>query len=293
MELLQLRYFLAAAHYQHMTKAAESLHVAQPAISQSIHHLEEELGMPLFIRESRGIRLNESGKLLQKKLTPLIADLDAIPAELKEAAMQTQPTIRLSLLAASTIITDCIIAYRTKRPDVKFKLLQTKEDPSADYRIFANRSETALTDKQHLLFSEDFFLAVPTSSPLSNCSAIRLADTQDESYVSLQNPRPIRDLCNYFCKEAGFSPNVVYESDNPETVRNLIAAGLGIAFWPQYSWGPLVSDHVKLLSIESPVCRRQILASISIKGEQNPDVMDFHYFLCQWVQEHFSYTLHS
>lgn len=291
MELLQLRYFLEAARYQHMTKAAESLHVAQPAISQSIHHLEEELGMPLFIRESRGIRLNESGKLLQKKLIPLMASLDAIPGELKEAAAQTQPTIRLSLLAASTIITNCIIAYRSKRPDVKFKLLQTKEDPSADYRIFANRSETALTDEQHLLFSEDFFLAVPTSSPLSSCETIRLADTQDESYVSLQNPHSIRDLCDYFCREAGFSPNIVYESDNPETVRNLIAAGLGIAFWPQYSWGPLVSDHVKLLSIETPICRRQILASISQKGEQNPDVMDFHYFLCQWIQEHFAHTL--
>lgn len=291
MELLQLRYFLEAARYQHMTKAAESLHVAQPAISQSIHHLEEELGMPLFIRESRGIRLNESGKLLQKKLIPLMASLDAIPGELKEAAAQTQPTIRLSLLAASTIITNCIIAYRSKRPDVKFKLLQTKEDPSADYRIFANRSETALTDEQHLLFSEDFFLAVPTSSPLSSCETIRLTDTQDESYVSLQNPHSIRDLCDYFCREAGFSPNIVYESDNPETVRNLIAAGLGIAFWPQYSWGPLVSDHVKLLSIETPICRRQILASISQKGEHNPDVMDFHYFLCQWIQEHFAHTL--
>lgn len=83
MELLQLRYFLTTAEYQHMTKAAEHLQIAQPALSQAIHRLESELGIPLFERKNRSIELNDAGRLLQKRLIPIISALDRIPGELK------------------------------------------------------------------------------------------------------------------------------------------------------------------------------------------------------------------
>lgn len=283
MELLQLRYFLAAAHYQHITKAAESLHIAQPAVSQAIHRLEEELGLPLFERESRGIRLNSSGKLLQERLLPLIAAFDAIPEELREAASQKSPVLHLNLLAASSLITDSIIAYRSMKPDIRFKLYQKTDNRTADYCISAVRWETVLKPCESLLLTEDFYLAVPTSSPLSSASSIRLTDTKNESFISLEKSKPICTICDQFCQDAGFIPNIIYESDNPETVRNLIAAGLGIGFWPQYSWGPLTSPLVKLLSIESPICRRKIIASISEESSQIPEIMDFHRFLCQYL----------
>lgn len=79
MELLQLRYFLVAAQYQHMTKAAEHLQIAQPALSQAIHRLEAELGVPLFERKNRSIELNDEGKFLQKRLIPILSSLDRLP----------------------------------------------------------------------------------------------------------------------------------------------------------------------------------------------------------------------
>ena len=103
MELFQLKYFLAVAKYEHVTKAAESLHIAQPAVSQAIRHLEEEFDTPLFDRENRHITLNATGKMLQKRLTPIMAALDAIPDEIKEAAQQNQPVIHLNLRSASLI----------------------------------------------------------------------------------------------------------------------------------------------------------------------------------------------
>lgn len=102
MELFQLKYFLAVAKYEHVTKAAESLHIAQPAVSQAIRHLEEEFDTPLFNRENRHITLNATGKMLQKRLTPIMAALDAIPDEIKEAAQQNQPVIHLNLRSASS-----------------------------------------------------------------------------------------------------------------------------------------------------------------------------------------------
>ena len=250
MELFQLKYFLAVAKYEHVTKAAESLHIAQPAVSQAIRHLEEEFDTPLFDRENRHITLNATGKMLQKRLTPIMAALDAIPDEIKEAAQQNQPVIHLNLRSASSVITNCIIAYREIHPEVKFRLSQKPDDPIADYFISATGLDTELKPSQRVLFTEEFYLAVPTSSELSHKHSIRLQDTATESYVSLEKTRPVRQICDEFCAAAEFKPNIVYESDSPETVRNLIAAGLGIGFWPQYSWESSFSKHVKLLPIK-------------------------------------------
>ena len=88
MELLQLRYFLVAAQYQHMTKAAEHLQIAQPALSQAIHRLEAELGVPLFERKNRSIELNDEGKFLQKRLIPILSSLDRLPEELRKGKLK-------------------------------------------------------------------------------------------------------------------------------------------------------------------------------------------------------------
>ena len=103
MELLQLRYFLVAAKYQHMTKAAEVLQIAQPALSQSIKRLEQELGVSLFEREKRNIRLNDAGRFLEQKLLPIMAALDEIPSEIQKKERMNQRTIHLNLLAATRL----------------------------------------------------------------------------------------------------------------------------------------------------------------------------------------------
>ena len=208
-----------------------------------------------------------------------------MPDEIKEAAQQNQPVIHLNLRSASSVITNCIIAYREIHPEVKFRLSQKPDDPVADYFISATGLDTELKLSQRVLFTEEFYLAVPTSSELSHKHSIRLQDTATESYVSLEKTRPVRQICDEFCAAAEFKPNIVYESDSPETVRNLIAAGLGIGFWPQYSWESSFSKHVKLLPIESPVCRRQIIVTVPESKQHNRTIMEFHDFLCGWIKE--------
>ncbi|MFR5732893.1 MAG: LysR family transcriptional regulator substrate-binding protein [Clostridium sp.] len=85
-----------------------------------------------------------------------------------------------------------------------------------------------LRDDVMVMLEEELYLAVPTHSDFGRKTAIRLAGS-----------RPIRQITNSYFEEEGFSPHIVFESDTTESVRNLIAAGMGIGFWPQHSWGTI------------------------------------------------------
>lgn len=282
MELLQLRYFLTVAEYQHMTRAAEHLQIAQPALSQAIRRLENELGVPLFDRKNRSIVLNDSGKVLQKRLTPILRALDRIPGELRAGQNIANHTIHLKILAASTLVTNCIIAYRALHPDINFQLYQSDTHEDFDLCVTAIRSDVPCELEDYsVILEEDLYLAVPAKSQYGDRTSIKLLETEHDGYICLAGSRPIRKICNSYFAEADFAPNVIFESDTTESVRNLIAAGLGIGFWPQYSWGSLSTKHVVLLPIEDQICRRSIIIIRSQGGENNPVLTDFCTFLTE------------
>lgn len=282
MELLQLKYFLTAAEYQHITKAAEHLQIAQPALSQAIHRLETELGLSLFDRRNRNITLNANGRLLQKRLTPLLQALERIPDELHERANLANKTIHLHILAASTLITDCIIAYRVQHPDVNFQLYQSGEAMDYDLCVSAIRSDQpSFPEPYSVMLEEELFLGVSANSPYGNRTSIKLADTAEDGYICLAGSRPIRQISNSYFEQAGLNPRVIFESDSTESVKNLIAAGLGIGFWPQHSWGPMSTTHARLLPITDFRCRRKIILIPSEKGRDNPIINDFMEFLIE------------
>lgn len=283
MELLQLRYFLVAAKYEHITKAAQALRIAQPALSQSIKRLEAELGVPLFIREKRTIRLNAAGKFLERQLLPLMASLDELPEAVRGQADQSGRTIHLNLLAASRLVTNCIIAYKKLHPETKFRLSQNPNMEKADLLISTTFPGEEQRENSRLILQEAFYMAVSSASPYAGRSCVALEDVKDEGFISLSNHRPIRRICDRFCLEAGFTPRTICETDNPESVRNLIAAGLGVGFWPEYSWGLLFTPQITLLPIHSVSCRRDITLSCCPGEENRAAVEDFCRFLSDYA----------
>ena len=110
MELQQLRYFSVAATQLHITRAAEILHIAQPALTQSIKRLEDELGVKLFIRSGRNIILSDTGKLFLKKITPILHQLDTLKDEVREAEGVFRRTIHVNILAASSTDEEIMLA---------------------------------------------------------------------------------------------------------------------------------------------------------------------------------------
>ncbi len=288
MEILQIRYFLEAAASQHITRSARKLHIAQPALTQAIHRLQDDLGVPLFTQNGRGIVLTQYGTYLRDRLTPIMAQLDQIPGELAAMAQQQAQTIRLNVLAASSFITEAIIAYKMDHPALHFQMLQDAQAPHYDIavttKLFYQQPE--VTAAREFVCTEKIFLAVPTGSRYAARGRICLEEVKDEGFISLMGSRQLRWICDKFCAHAGFSPQILFESDNPAAVKNMIAANMGVGFWPEFTWGKLDSEHVTLLEIERPACRRDIIFTCRAAQPANAAVDEFFAFLKRFALSH-------
>lgn len=288
MELTQLQYFVAVAESLHMTRTAERLHVAQPALSQAISRLERELAVPLFKRERRQLSLTPYGEYLLERLRGPLAALTALPAELAAMAKGEECIVRLNVRAATSLVTDAVIAYRQHHADVHFKLSQSEDGADCDISVFTeyaiDRGGDAASEQ---VFEERIFLAVSDTGKYGARESVALAELADESFIALAGTRQFRGICDGFCLQAGFTPNVGFESDNPASVKKLIAAHAGVGFWPELSWGKCEGPGVRVLPITGVDCRRQVAFHLYANGGKSA-ASDFYRFLIDFVAKRYA-----
>ena len=261
MELNNLRYFYEAAKCGHITKAAENLHIAQPALTKSIKALEDELNIKLFYKAGRGVKLSEYGEFLKEKIEPIIDELDVLPVAIKNFTDLNENTVSINVLAASTITTDIIIKFKKIYPNVMFKMIRKENETNADIEILTNAKnyDSFVSVKKRALVEEKIHVAVPIESPLARKEKIELIELKNSEFIALSGSRRFRPLCDAYCEYAGFKPRVTFESDSLIAVKNLIAAGVGVAFWPEFSWGKITHKNIKLLDIVKPDMKREII----------------------------------
>lgn len=285
MELQKLKYFHTAAKLQHMTRAAQTLCIAQPALTQAIKSLERELGVALFVRRGRNVVLTECGEFLKTRLDTILPELDGLPAEIEQIKHRESKTIRLNILAASTFVIGTVVRYREKHPDVVFDLEQNAQTHSCDIVVTTNGAHDlgAKDTRRRCVKEERIYLAVPKDSAYANRSSIDLREVRDDSFVMFSNSRLFGVICNTFCSMAGFTPKILFESDSPMAVQNIISTGTGIAFWPEYSWGKTRNKNVVLLPISYPVCQRQLIFELHDRTPTSRYAEDFYEFLLKQI----------
>ncbi len=284
MELTQIRYFLEVAETKHMTNSARNLHITQPALTQAVHRLEEDLGVPLFAAKGRNITLTEYGKYLQKKLRPLMEQLDQIPEQLSMMVKLESDTIHMNVLAASGLVMEAIIEYKKEHEEILFQLQQNSESELYDIAVTTKLFYQSMNEKNSFACGEKIYLAVPENKKYSGKSSIRLADVAEEGFVSLLGSREFRYICDRFCHHAGFTPKIIFESDNPSAVKNMIAANMGIGFWPEFTWGSIENENVRLLEIEEPICQRDIIINYNRNKIDSRNVLEFYEFLVEFIK---------
>lgn len=285
MELQKLRYFYTVAKFQHMTKAAEVLNIAQPALSQAIRSLEQELSVELFAKKGRNICLTPFGEYLFTRLGTLLPEIDSIPEEISKLRNTVTNTVRLNILAASAFVIDSIVEFRKTHPDVVFDFEQSEQKSDCNIVIYTNglRVNSTLPFVSQHIKKERIFLAVPRESEYASGKTIDLYDMRYERFIMLSSARLFGVICNDFCKEAGFIPEIMFESDSPQAVQNIIGTGTGVAFWPEHSWGKLRNESVTLLPIENPVCSRDIIIELYSTVPESGYAAEFYEFLLRRI----------
>ena len=285
MELAKLRYFYTVAKHQHVTRAAEEIHIAQPALTKAIKQLEDELSAPLFYKKGRNVYLTECGVYLQKKLEGIFAQIDGIPEEIALVKEGRKRIVKLNVLAASTAVTDAVIGYKKKNADVVFQLIQNEAETDCDVSLSMRGVGAGALPafREKTVLKESVYLAVPKNSPYGERKSIQLREVKEEGFVHLAGSRLFRAECDKFCAAAGFKPKTSFESDSIVAVRNVIAAHAGVGFWPEYSWGKSSAD-VKLLPISAPPCQRELVIGLHESRSAGEAAADFYAYLVKFLK---------
>jgi LysR family transcriptional regulator, transcription activator of glutamate synthase operon len=268
MELRQLRYLVALAEELSFTRAAANEHVAQPALSQQIRRLEEEVGLALVERTTRHVALTDAGQLLVVRARRVLSELAAAETELEAVrgmntghvtigAMHTMGPVDLSLPLA---------LFHDRHPDVGLTVREYSSEEMAEMlRIdeldLAFLSVTERVEAHglglHQLVAEELVVLLPPDHALSDRRQVRMAELAEEQFISFREGARLRELLFGAGRYAGFEPRVTLESNESRRVRQLVSRGLGVAILPRSdAEGP--GADVAVASLSEPALTRDI-----------------------------------
>lgn len=262
MELLQLQYFIAVARLEHVTEAARSLHVTQSSLSKTIQRLEEDLGVPLFDRIGRKLRLNAFGSRFLRRAERALFELEQGKQEVSSLSSPEHGTLKLAVTTASKL-PHILREFRKKRPFIQFhvQMLTTQEmvmllhRGEVDFCLSSPPIEGDDIECQ-LVFIDPILVAVPEGHRLADRSHVSLTELRDEWFVGVKRGYGTRDLVDSVCESVGFAPKYVYEGDEPARLSALVEAEIGIAFIPSTARNS--RERIKYLQIENHELVREI-----------------------------------
>ncbi|MEY5011248.1 MAG: hypothetical protein RLZZ253_2387 [Verrucomicrobiota bacterium] len=285
MELYQLEYFLEVARQRNFTRAAARLHLAQAALSEQVRKLEEELGGPLFVRGRRESFLTPAGEMLRSHAEILLGQ-----AEVARRAVADLLQIRRGQLAVGSIpsvsaclFPDVVAGFRVRHPGVDLCLLEGTSEQVGSW-VEEGRVQLGVVQLpagsgkcvQSPLFSEPFLLLVPAVHTIARKRSVPLASLAAESFIFYRGR--VREVVESACRLAGFEPRVACETGELETIRSLVAAGLGVALLPRLALGR-VGEGCRVVGLSGPGVKREV-ALLRRSGAQLPaEGMEFQRLL--------------
>jgi DNA-binding transcriptional LysR family regulator len=262
MELRHFRYFVVAAEEENFRRAADRLHVAQSALSRQIKDLETELGVQLFERQQRKVRLSEAGRVYLGEVRRILEDIQRANAQTRSIAAGLLGTLRLSLhnsVVRYPVVTQILHAFRAAHPAIELTMTQmyspTQLEALQQRQIDAgfvlhSRLESDAGLQRIEIGTDRYVLAVPRQHRLARSARIHLSDLKDQPLLWVQrsiNPT-VYDRLMRECLAGGLSPHIGQHVVSQEAVPNLVAMGMGLGFVLSYSRAP--GDEVVFREVE-------------------------------------------
>lgn len=280
MEWEQLEYFQTLARIQHVTKAAETLSITQPALSRSIVRLENQLGVPLFDRQGRSIKLNKYGERFLKRVDSIIKEFTEGKEEIQSLLKPDQGEVSLGFLhtLGTTIVPNLIGAFKNQYPNVHFQLNQSHSNQLLD-KLKSGELDLCLLASFPVesnimwkpLWKEELFLYLPKNHVLATREDITLNEIANEPFVLMKEGFALRVTIDHIFEQVNITPNIVFEGEEAATIAGFVAAGLGVSILPDFKG--LDQTNIAKVRISWPRFERTVGISW-IEGKYLPPVTE-------------------
>lgn len=270
LELRQIKYFIEVAKREHVTDAANALHVAQSAVSRQIFNLEAELGVDLFIREGRSIKLTTVGRAFLERMEQAMNVIDDARQIVEEYTDPERGTIHIGFPSslATYMLPTAISAFRNEYPHVKFSLNQgsyhyLKEAVvrgDVNIALMAPVPTNISKTKGTILFTEDLVALLPKRHPLAKEKSLTLNDLRNDSFILFPEGFILREMVDKACLQFGFKPRMAFEGEDIDGIKGLVSAGLGVTLVPEIT----IVENIPRSTVAIPIVEPSVTRTVGM-----------------------------
>lgn len=272
MDIYQMKYVLALAKHRNFTLAAESCFISQSSLSQQISKLEKELGVRLFDRTTRTIRITEAGAAFVESAEGILRDVDSLEQSMSTYAGFLRGTINIGAITAlekigfSELVTDFYAKYPNLTLNIyqgkSLSLLESLEKRNIDIAFVTQPREHNHPQIDFCPIGKDeYTLIICDKHPLASREMVDILELKDEDFI-LQHPdQSVSGLCIQACNEAGFTPRIISRIESVSIAMNLARQGLGVVFLPAEVPEQYPMNGLRQVRLKKPIEKRIVMAT--------------------------------
>jgi len=281
MDAHHLTAFLAVAEELHFGRAAERLHIAQPPLSRTIKQLERDLGIDLFERSTRSVRLTSAGQALLEPARDVLDGLRSARRAVETAGRGETGTVRMGFAGPSSHLLVGSLGRRVRElhPGIELRLRSTTYGPGALRSVIDGELDLAIVRLEsdppgitsRVVAEEHYVLVTPDSHRLAGRPMASMRECRDEPFIALPGDPGswVRDAFLRTAHDAGYVPDIVQVAPDSWTVMALVAAGVGITFTIDAAVSNVVQTGIAVVPLEEgrePTYSRLVWR----RGDSNP-----------------------
>lgn len=262
MDLRQLRYFTTLAETLNFHRAAERLHITQPPLTVAIRKLEQDLGVALFDREARGVRLTVAGQAAIGPAREALAAAERLRDAVRQGAAGLRGRLSIGFIgsAIGDLLPRIISPFRQAYPDVDLALeelnsveivraIAARQLDVGLVRLPVMDSAPVVTE---VIERDELVVALPGHDALARRKTIALGALADRPFILYNPVSVLHATARLACHRAGFSPRVAQEAMQVQTILSLVEAGLGVALIPSRS-ARFAGKGVRIVTLADPL----------------------------------------
>ncbi|WP_135557694.1 LysR family transcriptional regulator [Paenibacillus cymbidii] len=261
MDIRQLRYFTAIAEQGSFSKASQTLHVSQPTLSKMVKQTEDELGVVLFDRSTRHIRLTDAGEALMVHASSIVKSVEQLQATLSDVVQSKRGSFSLGLppVIGSSFFPDLIARFHRQFPGITIRLSedgskhieQAIAEGALDVGVVVLPVDPGVFDHVPLV-ERALQLIVGSDHPLAGRQQAALRELEREPFILFRKGFALYDRVRDACIREGFEPHIAYESAQWDFISEMVAAGHGVSLLPETVCSKLDPERIAVIRKVEP-----------------------------------------